>query len=181
MKRSLFALILCFLPIIGMTPKYDPVIVKGVSAHETVVTQESCAWHKARIMQESAFKEDALSPVGAMGLCQFIKPTADWLGVDPWNPSSSIEGMIKYTRVIDKYYDDASPAYKYASAMDKEMLIDAGYNWRMDRLSRMARTRGWQWSQLEFMMPLETRKYSPSIQGYKNTYMKRGEFSQYRS
>lgn len=53
---------------------------------------------------ESRWRTGAVSPVGAMGLCQFMPGTAAWvedaLGVDldPWNPSDSIRMSAWYLR-----------------------------------------------------------------------------------
>lgn len=47
---------------------------------------------------ESAFRPDAVSPVGAQGLMQFMPATAAEMGVDPWNPASAIDGAARYLR-----------------------------------------------------------------------------------
>lgn len=146
--------------------RYDAVIKSAVESYQKA-SPENVYWHKGRIMQESAFREDALSPVGAMGLCQFIKATAEWMNIDPWNPTSSIPGMVRYTNYIENYYASSSAEFSKASEIDRQMLIDAGYNWRMDRITRMARVYGWAWESLKWRMPMETRGYSPSIQKYK--------------
>lgn len=50
----------------------------------------------ALISQESAFYENARSPVGAYGYGQLMPGTADFLGVDPYSPEENLEGCAMY-------------------------------------------------------------------------------------
>lgn len=45
---------------------------------------------------ESAFDPRAVSHAGAQGLMQFMPGTAAEMGVDPWDPASSIDGAARY-------------------------------------------------------------------------------------
>lgn len=49
---------------------------------------------------ESNYRTDAVSPVGAQGLMQFMPQTAAGFGVDPWNPASAIDGAARYLRQL---------------------------------------------------------------------------------
>ncbi len=52
---------------------------------------------KAMMHTESAFNQNARSPVGAQGLMQLMPATASRFKVsNPWNPADNIEGSAKY-------------------------------------------------------------------------------------
>lgn len=61
----------------------------------------------AQLHQESGFRADARSPVGAQGIAQFMPATATWIATifprdlaafDPWNPQQSILAAALYDR-----------------------------------------------------------------------------------
>lgn len=59
---------------------------------------------KAVIRQESGFRTDAVSRVGAKGLMQLMPGTAQALGIDPLNPEQCIEGGTRYLKqMIDRF------------------------------------------------------------------------------
>lgn len=71
---------------------------------------------RAVIYTESSFRQDAISPCGAIGLMQLMPDTAKWLGVDPHDPWANIDGGARYLSNLIKRYDG-----------DKPMAL-AGYN-----------------------------------------------------
>ena len=67
---------------------------------------------RAVIQVESAWKRDAVSSKGAMGLMQLMPRTAAMLGVDDaFDPGQNIEGGVKYlAQLTDKYKGDVEMA-----------------------------------------------------------------------
>lgn len=59
---------------------------------------------------ESNYRLDAVSPVGAQGLMQFMPETAASLGVDPWDPSSAIDGAARYLRQMTDRFGSVEAA-----------------------------------------------------------------------
>lgn len=58
----------------------------------------------AQVHQESRWRPDARSPVGALGLTQFMPATADWIagidpelhGAQPMNPTWALRALVRY-------------------------------------------------------------------------------------
>lgn len=73
----------------------------------------------ALLKQESGFNTQARSPVGAMGIAQFMPGTAKGMGVNPLDPESAINGAAQYLRNgLDKFggkMDLALAAYNAGS------------------------------------------------------------------
>lgn len=61
-----------------------------------------------QIQAESAFRPDAVSPAGAIGLGQLMPATARELGVDPRDPVQNLEGSARYMKQqLDAFKDPA--------------------------------------------------------------------------
>jgi cell wall-associated NlpC family hydrolase len=71
------------------------------------------------IQQESGFNPTAVSSAGAEGIAQFMPATAAGIGVDPYDPTSAINGaaqmLASYTRQFGSYAD-ALAAYNAGSS-----------------------------------------------------------------
>lgn len=65
---------------------------------------------------ESAFRVDALSHKGAMGLMQLMPGTAAELGVDPKDPKQNAAGGAKYLRQLLERYKDRKDGVRLAIA-----------------------------------------------------------------
>jgi len=71
---------------IALEEGYDPTLASRV------------AW------QESRYRADAKSPVGAYGPMQLMPGTAKDLGVDPTDPEQNIRGGIRYLKQMEKQF-----------------------------------------------------------------------------
>lgn len=134
-KRVLIRTIICLFLIMGFTLlirdwvgirlltttpkilKYRPIIQKHASKHQLdwlLIT--------ALIIQESGFKENAVSSAGAQGLAQLMPDTAKELGIsDPFHSESSIEGATRYLRTLYDLYPESSHS-------DRIRIALASYN-----------------------------------------------------
>jgi soluble lytic murein transglycosylase-like protein len=73
----------------------------------------------ATLLQESAFDPNAISTAGAYGIAQFTIPTAQFYGIDPFDPRAAIAGathvlaryLARYARLADDPYACALAAY----------------------------------------------------------------------
>lgn len=66
---------------------------------------------EALVWQESRWREDARSPVGAQGLAQLMPGTARYLGVDSRDPFQNLEGGARYLREqLDRFDGDLEKA-----------------------------------------------------------------------
>jgi len=65
---------------------------------------------------ESAFRIDALSPKGAIGLMQLMPATADDLGVDPRDPAQNAEAGARHLRELLLRYKDTRDPVRLALA-----------------------------------------------------------------
>jgi len=93
--------------------------------------------------QESGFNPYATSPKGAAGIFQHMPATAQELGIDPYDPTQSIQGGVKYMgQLLNKYQGDPTKAL-------------AAYNWGMGNVDRKG---------LE-AAPTETQNYLKNILG----------------
>ena len=79
---------------------------------DDVVRNARCVWGMsapvadvaAQLHQESGWRPDAVSPVGAQGLAQFMPATADWISQmtpaltsrQPFNPAWAIRALVTY-------------------------------------------------------------------------------------
>ena len=66
---------------------------------------------EALVWQESRWRENAVSPVGARGLAQLMPGTARYLGVDSSDPFQNLEGGARYLREqLDRFDGDLEKA-----------------------------------------------------------------------
>jgi len=66
---------------------------------------------EAVVWQESRWRADAVSPVGARGLAQLMPGTAREMGVNPDDPLANLEGGARYLRAqLDRFDGDVEKA-----------------------------------------------------------------------
>ena len=66
---------------------------------------------EAVVWQESRWRAEAVSPVGARGLAQLMPGTAREMGVDPEDPFANLEGGARYLRQqLDRFDGDIEKA-----------------------------------------------------------------------
>lgn len=60
---------------------------------------------------ESGFNPEAVSPVGAQGIAQFMPATAAEYGIDPLDPAEAIDGQARYmAKMLERYDGDVAKA-----------------------------------------------------------------------
>lgn len=99
----------------------------------------------AQVHQESAWKPEAVSRVGARGLAQFMPTTASWwcelnklapADCQPHNTSWALRALVGY----DKYLYDRAPTHY--SAYDRMWVALRGYNGGLGHWQREAAVSG---------------------------------------
>ena len=115
--------------------KYQGVLTRA--AHAEMGLDAPVALLAAQVHQESRWRPDAVSPVGAQGLAQFMPSTARWLPSIaphtgeplPYNPGWALRGLCVYDNWLLLRVDGA------ASACDRWAFALSAYNggekWRM--------------------------------------------------
>ncbi len=100
----------------------------------------------ARLLwKESLFEANAVSPVGAMGIAQFMPGTADLVGLDdPFNPAKAIAASARYLRAL-------------SDGLGNVGLAAVAYNGGENRAARFIAQGG--------SLPWETQDYVQAITG----------------
>ena len=82
---------------------------------------------EALVWQESRWRADAVSPVGARGLAQLMPGTARDLGVNPDDPLANLEGGARYLREqLDRFDGDLELALAAYNAGPGRVIRSGG-------------------------------------------------------
>ena len=113
--------------------------------------------------QESRLQADAVSPVGAIGVAQFLPATAAELEVDPWDPGSSIQGQARYVKwTRDRWTLELFGRVSF----DIRALGLATYNYGLGNMRKDQDRNGWgRYCEAHAGLPRETRHYVDVIEG----------------
>ena len=126
------ALLSLTLPVQAQAPQaaqqYRALLVR--TAHAAWGLDAPVAVLAAQVHQESAWRADAVSHVGAQGLAQFMPATATWIaGVDPalaarqpYHPAWALRALVTY----DRWLYERTPA-RY-TPKDRMWVALRGYN-----------------------------------------------------
>ena len=86
-----------------------------------------------QIQQESGFNPGASSPAGAVGIAQFMPGTAASMGVNPYDPSSALNGgaqmMAGLSSQFGGDYAKALAAYNAGAGAVNSAVAQGGGNW----------------------------------------------------
>jgi len=114
------------MPALSFPDKYDEYFE---SATEQFLPGVDPVWIKAQCYQESRLKADAVSPVGAQGLCQFMPGTwkdVSAAGIVPanavFNPEYSVHASAYYMANLQRFWSAKRPW------IDRWRLSQASYN-----------------------------------------------------
>ena len=141
------ALSTCAQPVQAQVPaaahQYRSQLVRA--AHSVWGLNAPIAVFAAQVHQESAWKPEAVSRVGAGGLAQFMPATAAWwcdlnklapAACQPHNPAWALRALVGY----DKYLYDRTPTHY--SAYDRMWVALRGYNGGLGHWQREAAVSG---------------------------------------
>ena len=104
------------------------------------------------------------SPAGAIGVAQFLPPTAAELGVNPHDPRQSIFGQARYVEWSRERW--TPPDFCDRTAEDIEDLGLITYNWGLGSARADQERNGWcRSAEARPHLPLETRNYLIRITG----------------
>ena len=114
------------------------------TARATWGLEAPVATFAAQVHQESGWRADAVSRVGAAGLSQFMPATARWIGdidpelrqAQPFNPGWALRALVVY----DRHLYDLAPA-RY-DARDRMWVALRAYNGGLGHWTAEARSTG---------------------------------------
>lgn len=142
MRRAIYFLLALAVEIYALPTQAQP-IPRQAEAHRLTLKREAhriwgldapVATFAAQVHQESRWREDARSPVGAQGLAQFMPSTATWIGgiypglADraPANPTWALRALVSYDQWLAQRIKAESPCEQMAFALS---AYNGGLGW----------------------------------------------------
>lgn len=113
--------------------QYRPTLVRA--AHAVWGLDAPIATFAAQVHQESRWRSDARSPVGAQGIAQFMPGTANWMaqmypadlaGPRPYNPGWALRALVQYDRYLFNRNQAESPCDQWAMTL---AAYNGGQGW----------------------------------------------------
>ena len=122
--------------------QYRPLLVR--TAHAAWGLNAPIATFAAQVHQESAWRPDAVSHVGAQGLAQFMPATTRWIAglhpdlasQQPYNPAWALRALVTY----DLWLYDRAPAHY--TPRDRMWVALRSYNGGLGHWQREAASTG---------------------------------------
>jgi len=133
-----------------------PITILPTSQYVAIARQDavnfgiSPTYFVNQINAESSFNPYAVSPVGAVGIAQFLPSTAAGLGINPYDPIQALSGAARHMADLNRSY-----AGNYAKAL-------AAYNAGSGTVNYAVQQGGANWMNF---VPYETRQYIYKIMG----------------
>ena len=110
--------------------EFDKLFRQAVQKHwRGPLYRDKWCWLKAQCAAESSLKPRATSPVGAKGICQFMKPTLEEVSkqlgrnLSPYDARDGIEAGAVYMQNLRKQVTSPRPSIE-----EKEKVAIAGFN-----------------------------------------------------
>jgi len=116
-----------------------PITILPTSQYVAIARQDavdsgiSPAYFVNQINAESSFNPYAVSPVGAVGIAQFLPSTAAGLGINPYDPIQALSGAARHMANLSRSYGGdyakALAAYNAGSGTVNYAIQQGGANW----------------------------------------------------
>ena len=148
------AAVILYLWLIGTAHSAPSIPAQALQHRSQLIREARVQWgmsaptatFAAQIHQESTWYADAVSPVGAQGLAQFMPSTARWLPTVapdtgkplPFNPGWSLRALVTYDRWLWQRVQAVTPCDRMAMTL---AAYNGGLGW-VQRDARLAAARG---------------------------------------
>ena len=149
--RSICLLLVTALALLSAPTQAADVIPQRAQPHRLTLRREAqrvwgldapSATFAAQIHQESRWRADARSPVGALGMAQFMPATARWIGGmdgelanrDPFSPTWALRALVVYDKWLYDRVRGDTPCERMAFAL-AAYNGGLGWVWRDQKLA----------------------------------------------